>query len=76
MPKLFHHNNTDNHTAILLMKIGSGAHSDPEFSWRQGGVSCIDVREKRFQNTVPACVLLRRNFWNGIPSEKYPWLLV
>jgi hypothetical protein len=26
---------------------------------------------KKFWNAVPACVLLRKNFLNGIPSQKY-----
>jgi hypothetical protein len=29
-------------------------------------VSYTDACEKRVQNTVPACVLLRKNFWNGV----------
>jgi hypothetical protein len=40
--------------------------------------------EKRFWDAVPACILLRKNFWNGVlarsitkiplvlPHEKYP----
>jgi hypothetical protein len=53
-------------SAIFLKKIGSGMHSDPKFGWRGGGVSYIDAREKRFQNTIPACALLRKNFSNNI----------
>jgi hypothetical protein len=52
--------------AIFLKKIGSRTHSDPKFSQRRGGVSYIDARKKRFQNAGPACVVLRKNFWNGV----------
>jgi hypothetical protein len=57
--------------AIFLKKIGSGTHSDPKFGRRGGGVSYIDDRKKRFRNAVPVCVLLRKNFRNGVPSQKY-----
>jgi hypothetical protein len=30
--------------------------------------------KKRFWNAVPACVLLRKSFQNGVPAQKYPWL--
>jgi hypothetical protein len=43
-------------------------HSDPKFGWGGGGVSYIDAREKMFRNTVLACILLRKNFWNGVPA--------
>jgi hypothetical protein len=33
----------------------------------------IDVRKKKFRNTVPAFILLRKNFRNGVPPQK-PWL--
>jgi hypothetical protein len=41
-------------------------HSDPKFGWRQSGVNYIDAMKKRFQNAVLACVLPRKNFWNGV----------
>jgi hypothetical protein len=45
---------------------------DPKFSQREGGVSYIDEGRKRFRDTVPACILLRKNLRNGIPSQQYP----
>jgi hypothetical protein len=63
-------------SAIVLRKIGSGKHSDPNFGWRVGGFSYIDAR-KRIWNAVPACVLLRKlpegrssAFRYKIPPEK------
>jgi hypothetical protein len=47
-------------------------HSDPKFGWRGEGVTYIGARKKRFQNAIPACILLRKNFKNDIPSQKYP----
>jgi hypothetical protein len=32
-----------------------------------GGVSYIDAR-KKFWNTIPACILLRKNFQTGVPA--------
>jgi hypothetical protein len=32
----------------------------------------VDARKEMFQNAVPACVLLRKNFWNSVPLQKYP----
>jgi hypothetical protein len=32
-----------------------------------GVVSYINARKHRFQNAIPSCVLLRKNFQNGIP---------
>jgi hypothetical protein len=51
-------------SAIFQKKIGSRTHSDPKFGWR-GGVSYINVMSL-IQNTVPACVTLRKNFQNGV----------
>jgi hypothetical protein len=34
-------------SAVLLKKIRSGTHSDPEFGRRGGGVSYIDARKKK-----------------------------
>jgi hypothetical protein len=39
-----------------------------------GDVSYISARKKKFRDTVAACALLRKNFRNGFPSQKYPWL--
>jgi hypothetical protein len=44
----------------------TGTHSDPKFGRRGGGVSYIDAK-KRFRIAVPVCVLLRKNFRNGVP---------
>jgi hypothetical protein len=41
------------------------AYSEPSFVQRGRGVSYTDVR-KKFWNSVPACVLLINNFWNGV----------
>jgi hypothetical protein len=57
--------------AIFLKEIGSGTNIDPKFGRRGGDVSYIDAREK-----VPACVLLKKNFRNGVTAlfvTKYPW---
>jgi hypothetical protein len=32
----------------------------------EGGVIYTDAKEKRSWNAVPICVLLRKNFWNGV----------
>jgi hypothetical protein len=47
------------------------AKSDPKFGRRGSGVSYINARKERFWNTNPDCILLRKNFWNGIPTQKY-----
>jgi hypothetical protein len=65
-------------SAISLKKIGSGTHSDPNYGWRAGGVSYINIKRRRFWNAVLACALLRKNFWNGVPAcsiTKIPLLL-
>jgi hypothetical protein len=64
-------------SAILIKKTDSGILGDPKFGWRGEGVSYINARKKRFWNTVPACVLLRLNFQNGVPAhsvKKCPWV--
>jgi hypothetical protein len=32
------------------------------------GVGYIYAKNERFWNTIPACVLLRKNFQNGVPA--------
>jgi hypothetical protein len=54
-------------SAIFIKEIASRMHSDPYFGRREGGVSYIDVRERRLRDAVPAFVL-RKNFPNGVPS--------
>jgi hypothetical protein len=49
-------------SAIFVKKIGSRVHSDSEFGRRGRGVSYIDAREEK----VPAWILLRKNFQNGV----------
>jgi hypothetical protein len=49
---------------IFLKKIGSGTHRLTKNL--VGGVSYINPRKKRFQNTIPVCALLRKNFQNGV----------
>jgi hypothetical protein len=47
--------------------------SDPKFGGR--GVLLHECQEKGFRNTVPAFILLIKNFWNGVPARsvtKYP----
>jgi hypothetical protein len=51
---------------IFLKKIGSGTQIGQKFGQRWGGVSYINSRKKRFQNTIPVCTLLRKNFQNGV----------
>jgi hypothetical protein len=41
-------------------------HSHPKFCLREGGVSYIDARKERFRDAVLACILLRKNFQNGV----------
>jgi hypothetical protein len=39
----------------------------------------IPVSGKRLRNTVPACILLRITFWNGVPAHsvtKIPLVLL
>jgi hypothetical protein len=45
-------------------------HSDIKFGSREGNVSYTSARKKRFQNAVLACILLRKNFQNDVPSQK------
>jgi hypothetical protein len=33
------------------------------------GVSYSNSRKKRFWNAVPACILLSKNLWNGVPAR-------
>jgi hypothetical protein len=63
-------------SATFINKIDFGTHSDPKFGWRGGGVIILMPRKKGFQNTVPACIILRKNFQNGVPSQKYNCLLM
>jgi hypothetical protein len=44
--------------------------------WSETGVSYTDPRKRRFWNAVPGCFLLRKNFWNGVSSQKYPRLFL
>jgi hypothetical protein len=56
-------------TQSRLKTISSGTHSDSKFRWPRRGVSYIDAREKRFRNTIPACMLPRKKFRNGVPAR-------
>jgi hypothetical protein len=47
---------------------GPGTQSDPKFG-RRGVVLVIPMPGEN----VPACVLLRKNFW-CFPSQKYSWI--
>jgi hypothetical protein len=57
------------YNAIFLKEKRSGTHTVTENSVGDGGVSYIDGRRKTFRNIVLACVLLRKNFWNGVPAR-------
>jgi hypothetical protein len=65
------------HTALFFFwKTFRNAKSDPKFGHR--GVILVTSMpvKKRFRNTVPACILLRRSYGMAlrcIPSQKYPW---
>jgi hypothetical protein len=48
----------------------------PKIRLKRGGVSHTNAMKKRFQNAVPACVLLRKNLQSGIPSQEYPCVCV
>jgi hypothetical protein len=55
----------DKSSAILLKKkIGSGMHSDTKLGPR-GGVILLP-QKKEFWNDILVCVLLRKNFQNGL----------
>jgi hypothetical protein len=56
--------------------MGSGTHSDPKFDQRVGNVSYIDARKKSFRNAVSLCVLLRKNFRNGVASRSVTKMLL
>jgi hypothetical protein len=61
------HNRLVIFSAIFVKKIGSGTHRVTQKSVRKGEVLVISMPgKKRFHNTVAACVLLRKNFQNGI----------
>jgi hypothetical protein len=49
-------------------RIGSGAHRMTQNSVGERGVSYAYAGEKRCWNSVPACVLVRQNFQNGVPA--------
>jgi hypothetical protein len=44
-------------------RIGSGTHRVTQNSVGGGQVLVLSIQG----NTVPACILLRKNFWNGVP---------
>jgi hypothetical protein len=59
-------------STIFVKKIRSEKHTDPKLRKRGGGV--ISMPGKKFWNTVLACTLLRKNFQDGVPLQKYPWV--
>jgi hypothetical protein len=57
------------YAALFFLKMRFwNAKSDPKFGQR--GVVLYQCQKERFWNAVLACVLLRKNFWNGVPSQK------
>jgi hypothetical protein len=59
-------------SAIFLKKICFGTQW-PKIRLERGKVLVISMPgRKRFWNAVLACVLLRKNFWNSVPSQKCP----
>jgi hypothetical protein len=40
------------------------------------GVSYTDPRKRRFQNVILGCVLLRKNFWNGVLAYSFTKILL
>jgi hypothetical protein len=57
---------------FFFLKTFWNTKSDPEFGWR-GVCWLYQCHEKMFRNAILSCVLLRKNFWNGVPAQKYPW---
>jgi hypothetical protein len=61
---------------VFLKKLGSGKHIDPKFGRREGCVSYYWCQDKKVPERRSVFVLLRKNFRNGVPSQKYPWLYI
>jgi hypothetical protein len=61
---------------VFLKKLGSGKHIDPKFGRREGCVSYYRCQDKKVPERRSVFVLLRKNFRNGVPSQKYPWLYI
>jgi hypothetical protein len=55
---------------LFYLKKIRNTYSDPKFGQR-GKVLVIPMsgKKKRFWNAVLACILLRKNFWNGVPAR-------
>jgi hypothetical protein len=52
------------------------AYSATKFDRSGGGVNYIQAREKGFRNAVSACVLLRKNFRNGVHARSVTKILL
>jgi hypothetical protein len=63
-------------TSAIKKKKCAGAHRVTQNYVAEGGVSCTDVRRKRFRNAVPACVFLRKSFQNGVPMRSITKILL
>jgi hypothetical protein len=62
-------------SAIFIWKKVLECKERPKIRLERGGVSYTNARKKGFWNAIMACVLLRKNFQNGVlaPSiTKYP----
>jgi hypothetical protein len=54
-------------SATLLKNLGSGTQSVTQNLAREKRlVVPMPGKKKRFWNTIPVCVLLRDNLWNGV----------
>jgi hypothetical protein len=59
-------------SAIFLNKIHSRTHRVAQNSVGNGKALVISMSGKRFQNAILACILLRKNIWNGnTPGNKH-----
>jgi hypothetical protein len=59
-------------------KKGSGTQRLAQNSVRERGYY-TDPRKRRFQNVIPGCNLLRKNFWNSVSSitcYKHYWTVL
>jgi hypothetical protein len=61
---------------LFLKRQSSGTRNDTEIGRREGCVLATSTPGKRFWNVVRVCVLLRKNFRNGVPLQKYPWFML
>jgi hypothetical protein len=58
---------TSSLSVIFLQERVPKRKERPKILSKMGGVIYTNSRNKRFRNTVQACVLMRKNFRNGVP---------